>query len=299
MISQRVLSLLFAGAVGAVAAVAPHGAHAQALPTPLQLVSSLDLECYKTPGPDLNRNLMLTHLNRVLVDLGLPQHQVKVREQVQTCVPVRKGNTLPDPAAALFVRQIDLACFRLEADPLPAPVQINLTHLNPVLIDRGLPPHHVWLKQPAQLCVPVAKNGQLPNEQIQQLIRYIDLECWNVDPEPYPSFSLLLTQLNPQLVNAIPPHPMTLVQSPRQLCVPVRKGNQDIPVPVRPLVRWIDLEKFAADPDVTIPKVKVVLSHLNPLFADLPAWEVWLEVANSLMVPVDKNNSIPGGGGGD
>jgi hypothetical protein len=289
MISLRTISLALAGTLGALAA--PQLAHAQALPSPFDVAASLDLECYKTPGPALNINLMLTHLNPVLVAIGLPQHQVVVRELAQTCVPVRKNNAMPAPSAAPFVAGLDLACYRLDAAPLPNPVPINLTHINPVLAN--LPQHNVALIKPAQLCVPVAKNGVIPPPAVLQFAQYFDVECWQVDPDPHPQFALGLTQLNPVLVNQIPPHAMQLVAEPRQLCVPVRKNAQQIPLGVLSRIRWMDLEKFAANPSVFIAPVNLVLSHLNPLLANLPQIPVVLQEANSLMVPVAKNNAIP------
>jgi hypothetical protein len=288
MISQRTLTL--ATALAGLAAAAPHPAHAQALPTPFQAVSGLDLECYRTPGPSLDRGIMLTHLNRVLVDLGLPPHQVTIRELAQTCVPVRKNNGGPVPAALPFDSQIDLACYRIDADPLPTPVSINLNHLNPVLAN--LPTHNVVLQRPVQLCVPVAKNGILPQPAPLALAQFVDLECYETAPGMHPMFTVGLTQLNPQLTQ-IPPHPMTLAVEPRQLCVPVRKNNQFIPQPILDIVRWIDLEKFAANPPVIIAPVNVLLSHLNPLFTDLPPVKVVLQQANALMVPVAKNQHFP------
>jgi hypothetical protein len=290
MFSQRTLTLTLATALIGFAAAAPRAAHAQALPTPFQLESSLDLECYRTPGPSLDRQLTLTHLNPVLIQLGLPQHQVIMRELAQTCVPVRKNNSGPVPAAFPFVRQMDLACYRVDAAPLANPVPLNLTHLNPVLAN--LPQHNVALVRPVQLCVPIAKNGVLPPPQVLALAQYFDVECYQVDPAPHPQFALGLTQLNPQLL-AIPPHPMTLVSSPRQLCVPVRKNNQGIPPGILSRIQWLDLEKFAANPNVIIAPVDVELSHLNPLLADEPPVHVKLEEANALMVPVAKNGAIP------
>jgi hypothetical protein len=288
MISQRVLSIALVATLGAVAATPD--AHAQALPTPKSLVSGLDLECYRTPGPALNINLNLTQLNPVLLGLGLPPHQVILRELAQTCVPVRKNASGPDATALPFVRQLDFACYRVDAAPLANPVPLNLTHLNPVLAN--LPQHNVALRQPAQLCVPIAKNGVLPPPAVLALAQFVDLECWDVDAQAHPSFTVGLTQLNPQLTG-IAPHPMTLASSPRQLCVPVRKNAQAIPAAILNLVRWIDLEKFAANPTVAIAPVNVVLQHLNPLFADLPQVPVVLQTANALLVPVAKNGAIP------
>src|SRR5678815_2175354 len=156
MISKRALIAALIIGYGALLSSAP--AHAQALPTPKQLVSGLDLGCYRTPGPSMDFDLTLTHLNPVLRDLGLPQHQVRIKELVQTCVPVRKNNAWPAQPALPFIRHIDFACYRVEAEPFPSPIAINLTHLNPVLAN--LPQHTVYLERPAQLCLPVAKNGK-------------------------------------------------------------------------------------------------------------------------------------------
>src|SRR5688572_11266106 len=91
MISQR--AFIAALICGSGALLSPSSsAHAQQLPTPKALISGLDLECYRTPGPSMDFELMLTHLNPVLRELGLPQHEVRIKELVQTCVPVRKNN---------------------------------------------------------------------------------------------------------------------------------------------------------------------------------------------------------------
>jgi hypothetical protein len=290
MISQHVLTATLVATVGGLASLVPADAGAQALPTPRALVSGLDLECYKTPGPALNINVNLTHLNPVLLGLGLPPHQVVIREQVQTCVPVRKNNVNPAPAALPFIRHIDFACYRVDAAPLANPVPLNLAHLNPVLA--GQPAHAVRLVQPAQLCMPVRKNAIVPPPAVLALARFVDLECYRAEPQPHPPFTVGLSQLNPQLTG-IPPHPMALVSSPRQLCVPVRKNAQVIPPAILNLVRWIDLEKFAAQPNATIAPVNVVLQHLNPLFAGRPPVTVTLREANSLLVPVAKNGMVP------
>ena len=80
----------------------PEAARADAaalvLPGPNQFVSGLNLECYDTPGPAINQTVQLTHLNPVLVALGMPAHPVVVRELRQTCVrPVSKNGTPPPP----------------------------------------------------------------------------------------------------------------------------------------------------------------------------------------------------------
>jgi hypothetical protein len=213
-----------------------------------------------------------------------------LRDLVQTCVPVAKNGVLPQPAALPFIQQTDLACYRIDAAPLPVPVSLTLNHLNPVLA--GLPAHKDALIQPVQLCVPVAKNGVVPTPDILQLIQFIDLECYAVDPGAHPMFGVNLKQLNPQLGN-IPNHGMGLAPSPRQLCVPVVKNNQAIPAAVLNIARWVDLERFPASPPVLLPPVTVVLNHLNPLFLTLPRVPVTLQRAVGLMVPVSKNGAVP------
>jgi hypothetical protein len=203
---------------------------------------------------------------------------------------VRKNNAWPLPPALPFERHVDLACYRVDAAPLANPVPINLTQLNPVLAN--LPPHNITLEKPAQLCLPVAKNGILPPPEVLALVQYIDLECYDADPQPYPQFTVGLSQLNPQL-QGIPLHTMTLDWTRRQLCVPVRKNAQPIPAPILNIVRWIDLEKFPANPTVTIAPVPLQLEHLNPLFANLPWVPVTLQEANALLVPVAKNGNFP------
>lgn len=275
-------------------AAEPDGAEldaaALALPGPNQFVSGLDLECFDTPGPALNINVQLSHLNPVLIGLGLPTHVATIRELQQTCVPVQKNGVPPQPAALPFIQNVDLACYRIDTGPIH-PVTLTLKHLNPVFAN--FPSHTVVLTQALQLCLPVAKNNVIPTPDILRLIQFIDLECYKADPiGTHPTFTVNLKQLNPQL-GGIAPHNMTLVPNPRQLCVPVRKNGQVIPTDVQNVVRWIDLEKFTASPLVFIPPVNVMLRHLNPLFTTLAQVPVTLRQASALMVPVTKNGAPP------
>jgi hypothetical protein len=203
---------------------------------------------------------------------------------------VMKNNVPPDPAALPFIRHVDLACYKIDAQPLATPVTLTLGHLNPVF--STLAAHTVTLRQPVQLCLPVGKNGVVPPPEVLDLVRYIDLECYSTAPGAHPNFQAKLTQLNPQLVN-IPAHDLTLVPTPRQMCVPVRKNNQAIPTTSFDIVRWVDLEKFTASPVVSLPGINVVLRHLNPLFVTLPPVTVVLRDAEALMVPVSKNGVTP------
>lgn len=261
------------------------------LPTPFPFVSGLDLECFNTPGPALNIQLTLTHLNPVLLSLGMPPHAVILRELEQTCVPVMKNNVVPPASALPFIRHVDLACYRIDAQPVTVQPVLALKHLNPVLA--ALPVHPGKPIRAVQLCLPVIKNNvPPPTAEILNFVRFIDLECFATEQSAHPTFGLQLQQLNPQLT-AIPPHGLTLGPQNRQLCVPVRKNQQQIPTPVLNVIKWLDLEKFQALTPVIVPSTPVTLNHINPLFTTLPPVQVKLERSEALMVPVSKNNATP------
>lgn len=261
------------------------------LPTPFPFVSGLDLECFNTPGPALNIQLTLSHLNPVLINLGMPAHAAIIRELQQTCVPVMKNGVVPSASALQFIRHVDLACYRIDAPAVTVQPVLALRHLNPVLA--SLPIHPGKPIRAVQLCLPVIKNGVAPpTAEIFNFVRFIDLECFATEQSAHPTFGLQLQQLNPQLT-AIPPHGMTLVQPNRQLCVPVRKNQQQIPTAVLNIIQWLDLEKFQAAQPVIVPSTPVTLNHINPMFGTLPPVQVKLERAEALMVPVSKNGATP------
>ena len=278
-------------AVTAVTAGSTETTTLAALPGPNAFVSGLDLECYATPGPALNLTITLSHLSPALLALGLPAHPVVIRELQQTCVPVMKNNVSPPSTALPFIRHVDFACYRVDASPLASQPTLSLKHLNPVLA--GLPLHYAKLIGPSQLCVPVGKNGVAPPADVIDLVRYIDLECYRIDPvTSHPSFAVSLQQLNPQLTG-IPSHAMSLGTANRQMCVPVRKNSQVIPAASLDIIKWIDLEKFEAASPVTIAPKAIVLDHLNPLFVTLPRVPVTLQTATALMVPMAVNGQTP------
>jgi len=59
------------------------------------IVSYADVLCYDVKGPALGQQLTLTHLNPVLVGMGLPPENVPVRETHKLCVPVAKAGFFP------------------------------------------------------------------------------------------------------------------------------------------------------------------------------------------------------------
>lgn len=218
-----------------------------------------DLACFDTPGAALGLALRLTELDPALVQLGVTAHGAVVRELVQTCVAVGGG---PDPAAApAAAPPVDLACYRIDAAPLPEPAALAVAHTGPVL--GLLPDHTATLVQPVELCLPVIRDGVAPPApDLRRLVQSIALECYAVEPGPR-----------------------------EQLCLPVAKNSERIPRDVLGVVRRIGVEKLAAARATIAPPAAgapVMLHHLNPLLATLPAVPVVLQQASGRMVPVSR-----------
>lgn len=263
-------------------------ATAAAPPTPNAFVSNLDLECFKTnPYQPPTTTLTLRHLNPVLN--GLPIEQVTLGQRTQLCVPVSKNNVIPPSGVLDFVRFVDLSCYQVTGSVMNK--TLVLSQLNPVLKD--VPRAQVLVDKLQQLCVPVAKNGVVPSAEVLRVISHIDLACYGLTPTTPMNRQLTLGQLNPVLVNQIPPASVRVTYA-RQLCVPVQKAGDVIPDDVLNIVRWIDLEKY----DIIAPAsqtVSLTLKHLNPVLGQLPAEQVTLTGAHQLAVPVAKNGANPPG----
>ncbi len=135
--------------------------NAELPPDVLRLVQLLDLQCYDfaTHVQPLNIHLRLSHLNRVLVGLGMQDERVRVTIPQQLCVPVAKNDLFPPHDLFNLVKYTDLKKYAIEAAPLPAPVTLVLRHLNPLLQNRV---EKVALIAPTHLMLPVAKDGKLP-----------------------------------------------------------------------------------------------------------------------------------------
>ncbi len=207
-----------------------------------------------------------------------------------------------------LVQFIDLKCYRITGpDGAPLPplnVDLQLDHLNPVLRQLSLPPEQVTLLEPFQLCVPVAKNGEIPPPVVLDFVRFIDLKCYNVVdattglPGDPLNLDLVLDHLNPVLRRlGAPPEPVTLFE-PQKLCVPVAK-NGILPPPSPPeifaLISFIDQKCYniAGAP----LNVGLLLDHLNPALRDRPdvppRESVLTADAQQLCVPVTKNQLSP------
>lgn len=260
----------------------------QKFPTPLDFVSHLDLECFKTdPYQPPDVSVYTRHINPLLVDL--PAEQVILGPREQLCVPVAKNGILPPPHVLPFIEYVDLSCYRIQGVPVYRP--LYLTHLNPQL--RDLPGKDIVMTYPEQLCVPVVKNGVYPPPDVLQLISYIDVKCYRAEPQVSLNKSLTLSHLNRVLYD-LPRHEARVTYN-RQLCVPVQKNDEVIPPEVFNIVQFVDLEKYdIATQPLTTP-VQLRLNHINPSLRWLPTEPATIQYANQLMLPVAKDNLIPPG----
>jgi hypothetical protein len=264
------------------------------LPDPKAFVPWLDLNCYVPDATaqqqTLNRTVTITQLNPRLATV--PPHQVTVGNLQELCVPVMKNKTVP-PASLPWERFVDLACYGLPDGPTFG-FQMALTQLNPVLrrTNPQLPQLSdvVTLGAAQQLCVPVAKNPQqlpLPPE-VQQLIQYLDLECFAVQNPMFALQSpLTLSHLNPLLAGF--PDETAQALTPSQVCLPVQKNDVAPPAGVLAVVRAVDIEKYKLLPPGQTLTVSLTLHQLNPLFNDVADVPVRQLTPQELGLPVRKD----------
>lgn len=184
-------------------------------------VSNVDLSCYRVEGPSLNREIILNHLNPVLEHL--PRKQVAVFEPQQLCLPVIKNGRVPSPEVLEFVRWIDLVCYR-EIPPVPMNESLKLTQLNPEL--KSIPDTDVRVRENRQLCVPVRKNDQKIPDEVLRIIRWLDLEKYDIVGPTMLPFDVKLTHINPLFKGWSEPAKLLERQ---QLAVPVAKDGHQPP----------------------------------------------------------------------
>lgn len=205
--------------------------------------------------------------------------------------PVPEPTPLPTPAS--FVSYLDVRCYDILDQP-PLGVPLHLDHLNPLFVEKGLPPEDVVLHEPQQLCVPVAKNDYYPPADVLPFVQYVDWKCYGIEGPPL-DLPLRLDQLNPVIAEMFGPQLSVWVREPQQLCVPVVKDDAFPPSDVQRLVEWLDVKCYRVESDQAIGGDVIQLTHLNPLFQELPPEEaVFLGPApTQLCVPVAKNGQYP------
>jgi hypothetical protein len=185
----------------------------------LPFIRFVDLACYRIKGQHVNQPLRLSHLNPLFSHL--PSHSVTILQPVQLCLPVIKNGVVPPPHIRRLVQYIDLKCY-VETPQVPLNRTVTLTDLNPVLAH--LPSHGATIAENRQLCVPVQKNNQPIPPDVLDIIRWIDLEKYDIKTPPLPAaVNLTLNHLNP-LLTWLPAEPVTIHAS-QQLMLPVAKNG--------------------------------------------------------------------------
>ena len=146
----------------------------------------------------------------------------------QLCVPVYKNSTAPTLEVQKLVEYVDVECFAVTSSQQIAGKPITLNHLNPLFSGRAAENLTFPTPGPTQLCVPVAKNGDMPSSDIIQYVEYSDVLCYPMLGVSLDAI-LTLTQLDPVLLNHYFVNPQSFSVGPsRSLCVPVEK-NHDLP----------------------------------------------------------------------
>jgi hypothetical protein len=192
--------------------------------TVLPFARFVDLACYRieAPPPTSAVSLALTHLNPVLKQLGVPQEHVTLGQAQQLCVPVAKNNLIPPADVLRVVQHIDLKCYDVNP-PASLNRSLNIRHLNPLLANLPSETNYVSARQ--RLCVPVGKNNQPIPPDVLNIIRWLDLEKFQISAPPLPSaVPLTLRHLNPLLANW--PQSQVSLSQANALLVPVAKNNQ-------------------------------------------------------------------------
>lgn len=197
------------------------------------------------------------------------------------------------PTPKDFVSNLDLRCYRLNDQP-PLNVPLQLDHLNPYFVQKGLPPENVILGKPLELCLPVYKNQIPPTPTSLPYLRYADLKCYQITG-PSLDLDIHLDHLNPEIPPLLGPWVDGKVREPQQLCVPVRKNNQIIPATALQLIQWLDIKCYRFEPNVLVGGQSIFLNHLNPLYAGIPGQKATFLTAPNpqLCVPVMKNLQQP------
>lgn len=277
---------LFALGLGAV----PMPGHAQLPASPRRFVDFLDVRCYQISGqPPLNVTLRLTHLNPVLS--SLPIESVTLQDPQQLCVPVQKETQVAPADTAAFIKFVDWKCYGITGPSVDFP--LTLTQLNPVAAAAFGPTLNVILRKPQQLCVPVVKNSANPPANVLQLVQWLDVKCYGIDPTQSFVKPITLTHLNPLFATL--PKEVSQVGVPSQVCVPVTKNGATPPANILPYIQYADVLCYGATGNPL--GQNLTLRHINPVLTGmgLPPENVFIGNSLKLCVPVAKNGVFPPG----
>ncbi|MER5650306.1 hypothetical protein [Streptosporangium sp. NPDC002524] len=185
----------------------------------LNFIRFIDLACYRISGTTVTTGLVLSHLNPLFQ--SLPRTQVSLNTPQQLCVPVIKNNVLPPAEVLSLVRHIDLKCYGITPNT-PLNQQLSLRQLNPVLTPI-IPTHGAVVLNARQLCVPVQKAGDVIPDEVLKVVRWIDLEKFDLSTPALPAVSLTLRHINPVLAGL--PIEQAVLSGASQIALPVAKNG--------------------------------------------------------------------------
>ena len=190
------------------------------------------------------------------------------------------------PSPYELASQMDFECRPAQGAP-PAP-QVLIRQLNPVLQNR-LPNQMADLGPLEQVCVPVAKNAQIPGPRALPIIAMSDLACYRAAAAPV-DVDVTLSHLNPVLAG-LPEEDVHLINL-QQVCVPVSKNDSQLPPAIKQIVSHLDFACYELLEATPSADRTLLLSHLNPVIQamQLPNRVVEMKRAKQLCVPVAKNN---------
>ncbi|GAA1013040.1 hypothetical protein Aple_016140 [Acrocarpospora pleiomorpha] len=198
----------------------PVAKNTQMAPSPaIDFIRYIDLACYKISGTTVTTGLVLSHLNPLFQTL--PRTQISMNTPQQLCVPVIKNNVVPPAEVLSLIRHIDLKCYAITPNN-PLNQQLSLRQLNPVLTPI-IPTHGAQVLYARQLCVPVQKAGDNIPAEVFNIVRWIDLEKFDLVTPALPTVSLTLRHINPVLAG-LPVEQATLTGA-SQLALPVAKNG--------------------------------------------------------------------------
>ncbi len=259
-------------------------------PSPRRFVENLDVRCYKIIT-ERDVLLHLDHLNPVFQEQGMGPEDVDFDPQ-QLCVPVQKNDQRVPDDVLRYIQWVDWRCHGINGPSLDLPLKAH--HLNREMIKLFGDSDEIIVREPQQLCVPVAKDNKFPPEEVLKLIEWLDVKCYRVDSkQAFDDRGIRLTHLNPLFADHSPEDTRIVGPAPVQLCVPVAKNGAFPPDSVVKVISFSDVLCYKLQGKPLSQKIK--LNHLNPV---LRQWFPDSELVNvtdteKLCVPVAKNQAFP------
>ncbi len=194
------------------------------------------------------------------------------------------------PSAFELASQLDYECRPVTEVPPPVPA-LGIRQLNPVLKDQ-IPPQVVQLGPLQQLCVPVAKNNNIPTQRALPIVEASDIACYQATG-PWPvDVDLKVNHLNPVLKDL--PAEFVHLTELQSVCVPVRKNAAQIPPTIRTIVSYVDQACYKLQEPTSSADKSLLLTHLNPVIRafNFDDREVVMRRARTMCVPIAKNNEV-------